>query len=151
LGFCRFSLSAAPYLHGLGVRWTGGESRHGRTPTVTGNWAGRERRQLCTADFVPAVFGPSWHKHQNSSGARGRTSGIARIQTLAGFFDVEGGRSERPAPAATTGLRGVPLAILLIAIGVLAAAPGLFYYFVVRGGGRSTSTEGSSASNASSI
>src|SRR5262249_36933849 len=34
---------------------------------------------------------------------------------------------------------------------VLAAAPGLFYYFVVRGGGRSTSTEGSSASNASSI
>src|SRR5262249_49084126 len=80
-------------------------------------------------------------------------AGFPIVITLAWVFDVKAGRIERTAPAAAgTGLRGVRLALLLVGIGALSAAPGLFYYFVVRGGGRSLSTEGSnSASNASSI
>src|SRR5262249_11280722 len=54
--------------------------------------------------------------------------------------------------AAAIGPRGIRLGLLLVGIGVLSAAPGLFYYFVVRGGGRGFSAERSnSASNASSI
>jgi TolB-like protein/Tfp pilus assembly protein PilF len=51
--------------------------------------------------------------------------------TLAWIFDVREGRIERTGPAAG-GLRGARLAALLAGIGVLAAAPGVFYYFVVR-------------------
>jgi len=65
---------------------------------------------------------------------------------------VKAGRIERTAPASPAGLRGIRLGLLLVGIGALSAAPGLLYYFVVRGGGRSSSTEVSnSASNASSI
>jgi TolB-like protein/tetratricopeptide (TPR) repeat protein len=80
-------------------------------------------------------------------------AGFPIVITLAWVFDVKAGRIERTAPApAATGLRGIRLGLLLVGIGVLSAAPGLFYYFVVRGGGRSLSTEVSnSASNASSI
>jgi serine/threonine-protein kinase len=77
-------------------------------------------------------------------------AGFPVVITLAWIFDVKGGRIERTAPAA--GLRGIPLAILLAAIGVLAAAPGLFYYFVLRGGARGLSAKPSGpADNAASI
>jgi serine/threonine protein kinase len=42
--------------------------------------------------------------------------------------------------------RGIPPTSLLVAIGVLAAAAGLFYHFVLRGNARSLSSEASSAS-----
>src|SRR5262244_2768339 len=42
--------------------------------------------------------------------------------------------------------RGIPPTVLLVAIGVLAAAAGLFYHFVLRGNARSLSSEASSAS-----
>src|SRR5215813_1256092 len=73
----------------------------------------------------------------------GLAAGFPIVITLAWVFDVRGGRIERTAPvSAGTGLRGVPLALLLIAIGVLAAAPGLFYYFVLRGHARGPTASG---------
>ncbi len=45
----------------------------------------------------------------------------------------EGGRIERAAPASVTGPRGVRPALLLVGVGVLAAAPGVIWYFFVRG------------------
>jgi TolB-like protein/Flp pilus assembly protein TadD len=100
----------------------------------------------------PIMHGAHWPEVVLSYVVAALAAGFPIVITLAWVFDVKAGRIERTAPAAATGLRGVPLALLLIAIGVVAAAPGLFYYFVVRGGARSFSTEGSnSASNASSI
>src|SRR5262249_23592368 len=60
-------------------------------------------------------------------------AGFPVIITLAWIFDIKGGHIERTAPAAAgTGLRGVRLALLLAGIGVLAAAPGLGWYFFFR-------------------
>jgi TolB-like protein/Tfp pilus assembly protein PilF len=98
----------------------------------------------------PIMHGAHWPEIVLSYVVAGLAAGFPIIITLAWVFDVKGGHIQRTAPAAAaTGLKGVPLALLLIAIGVLAAAPGLLYYFVLRGGVRSFSTEGSSASNAS--
>jgi TolB-like protein/Tfp pilus assembly protein PilF len=99
----------------------------------------------------PIMHGAHWPEIVLSYVVAALAAGFPIVIALAWVFDVRGARIERTAPAAAATLRGVPLALLLIAVGVLAAAPGLFYYFVVRGGGRSPSTEGSSASNASSI
>jgi len=101
----------------------------------------------------PIMHGAHWPEIVLSYVVAGLAAGFPIVITLAWIFDVKAGRIERTAPApAATGLRGIRLALLLVGIGVLSAAPGLFYYFVVRGGGRSLSTEGnSSASTASSI
>src|SRR5262249_51568146 len=56
-------------------------------------------------------------------------AGFPVVVTLAWVFDVKAGRIER-APAAPRGPRGARLALLLVGIGVLAAAPGLVWYFV---------------------
>jgi len=69
-------------------------------------------------------------------------AGFPIVVTVAWIFDVKAGRIER-APAAR--LRGVPLAAVLIAIGVVAAAPGLFYFFVVRSPARTVSAPASIA------
>jgi serine/threonine-protein kinase len=100
----------------------------------------------------PVMHGLHWPETVLSYVVVALAAGFPITITLAWIFDVKAGRIERTAPAtAATGLMGIRLALLLIAIGVLAAAPGLLYYFVLRGGGRGFSTEGSSASNASSI
>jgi len=69
-------------------------------------------------------------------------AGFPVVVALAWIFDVSAGRIER-APAA--GLRGLPLAAVLIAIGAVAAAPGLFYFFVVRSPARTVSAPASIA------
>src|SRR5882762_3932076 len=69
-------------------------------------------------------------------------AGFPLVVALAWIFDVRAGRIER-APAAR--LRGVPLAAVLIAIGLVAAAPGLFYFFVVRSPARTVSAPASIA------
>lgn len=77
-------------------------------------------------------------------------AGFPGVIILAWVFDVKAGRIERTAPAA--GLRGVRLALLLLGISVIAAVPGILYYFVLRGVGRSISTEASNpASSVKSI
>jgi TolB-like protein/Tfp pilus assembly protein PilF len=63
--------------------------------------------------------------------------GFPLVVTLAWVFDVKaGGRVERTPPA--HGLRGAPLAAVLVGIGVLAAAPGMAWYFFLRPGMRAT-------------
>ena len=65
-------------------------------------------------------------------------AGFPIVVTLAWIFDVGSGGFERTAPAATAGgLRGPRLALVLVGIGLLAAAPGTIWYFVVRGIARS--------------
>ena len=58
--------------------------------------------------------------------------GFPVVVTLAWIFDVNEGRIERTAPAA--GPRGVRVALLLVAIGLAAAAPGTVWYFYARRG-----------------
>ncbi len=52
---------------------------------------------------------------------------------LAWAFDVNPGGIERAPPAAGATLRGPRLVLLLLGIGVLAAAPGVVFYFFMRG------------------
>src|SRR5215813_6423193 len=100
----------------------------------------------------PIMHGAHWPEIVLSYVVAGLAAGFPLVVGLAWVFDVNAGRIERTAPAAAAGLRGIRLALLLVGIGVLSAAPGLFYYFVVRGGGRGFSTErSSSGSNASLI
>ena len=56
--------------------------------------------------------------------------GFPVVVSLAWIFDVNAGRIERTQPAA--GLRGVRLAAILVGIGVLAALPGVAWYFFLR-------------------
>jgi adenylate cyclase len=88
----------------------------------------------------PIMHGAHWPDAVLSYVVAALAAGFPVVVTLAWIFDVKAGRIERTAPApAAIGLRGVPLAILLAAIGVLSAAPGLFYYFVLRGHSAKTS------------
>jgi serine/threonine-protein kinase len=98
----------------------------------------------------PVMHGLHWPETVLSYVVVALAAGFPVVITLAWIFDVKGGRIERTAPAA--GLRGIPLAILLAAIGVIAAAPGLFYYFLLRGGaGVLSAKTGGAADNAASI
>src|SRR2546428_1107998 len=57
---------------------------------------------------------------------------------LAWAFDVSSSGVERTAPAATAGeLKGARLALVLVGLGLVAAAPGIIYFFAIRGGGHS--------------
>src|SRR5436190_23552027 len=56
--------------------------------------------------------------------------GFPIVVALAWIYDLKAGHLERT-PAAT-GWKGARLGIALLALGVLAAAPGLVYWFVVR-------------------
>src|SRR5215510_12861040 len=98
----------------------------------------------------PVMHGLHWPETVLSYVVVALAAGFPIVITLAWIFDVKAGRIERSAPAAA-GPRGIRLGLVLVGIGLLAAVPGLLYYFVMRGGGHSFSTDGSSASNASSI
>ena len=56
--------------------------------------------------------------------------GFPVVVALAWAFDVNAGRIERTAPASSGGWRGVRLALLLLGIGVIAAGPGVAWYFL---------------------
>jgi len=98
----------------------------------------------------PVMHGLHWPETVLSYVVVALAAGFPITITLAWIFDVKAGRIERSAPA-IIGPRGIRLGLVLVGIGLLAAVPGLLYYFVMRGGGHSFSTDGSSASNASSI
>ena len=81
----------------------------------------------------PIMHGAHWPEIVLSYVVAALAAGFPIVITLAWAFDVKAGRIERTAPApASTGLRGVRLALLLVGIGLLAAAPGLVYYFFLR-------------------
>jgi serine/threonine-protein kinase len=70
-------------------------------------------------------------------------AGFPVVISLAWVFDRKGGHIERTAPAAAgTGLRGVRLALSLVGIGALAAAPGLGWYFLFRSDTRIVARKG---------
>jgi TolB-like protein/cytochrome c-type biogenesis protein CcmH/NrfG len=76
------------------------------------------------------MHGAHWPEIVLSYVVAGLAAGFPIVITLAWVFDVKGGRIERTAPAA--GPRGIQLGLLLVGIGVLAAAPGLGWYFFLR-------------------
>jgi TolB-like protein/Tfp pilus assembly protein PilF len=79
----------------------------------------------------PVMHGLHWPDVVLSYIVAALAAGFPLVVLLAWIFDVNAGRIERTAPS-QGGLRGLPLAALLLGIGVLAAAPGVVYYFVVR-------------------
>jgi adenylate cyclase len=86
----------------------------------------------------PVMHGFHWPEAVLSYVVAALAAGFPVVVGLAWIFDVSGGRIERTVPAASgSRLRGVRLALVLVAIGALAAAPGVLWYFVFRGGARS--------------
>jgi serine/threonine-protein kinase len=80
----------------------------------------------------PIMHGAHWPEIVLSYVVAGLAAGFPIVITLAWVFDVRGGRIERTVPASAGGLRGIRLALLLMGIGTLAAAPGLGWYFFFR-------------------
>ena len=83
----------------------------------------------------PIMHGLHWPDPVLSYVVAALALGFPLVVTLAWIFDVNEGRVERTAPA--EGVRGARLALLLIVIGLLAAAPGALWYFYLRGSHRS--------------
>jgi TolB-like protein/tetratricopeptide (TPR) repeat protein len=83
----------------------------------------------------PVMHGLHWSEAVLSYAVVALAIGFPVVVGLAWIFDVGSAGIERTAPAAR--LRGPRLALVLVGIGVLAAAPGTIWYFVVRGIARS--------------
>jgi serine/threonine-protein kinase len=85
----------------------------------------------------PLMHGFHWPEAVLSYVVVALAAGFPIVVGLAWIFDVNAGRIERTPPAGhASGLRGAPLAVVLAGIGVLAATPGLVWYFLLRGGSR---------------
>src|SRR5437016_5765515 len=84
----------------------------------------------------PVMHGLHWPEAVLSYAVVTLALGFPFVVTLAWIFDVKAGGIQRTAPAATARWRPIPMALVLAGIGVLAAAPGVIYYFVVRGPGQ---------------
>ena len=83
----------------------------------------------------PVMHGLHWPDSVLSYVVVALALGFPLVVTLAWIFDVKQGRIERTAPepaGSQQGTRGVRVALLLVGIGVLAATPGLVWYFVLR-------------------
>jgi serine/threonine-protein kinase len=118
----------------------------GLTPKAAGWFAELKRRRVFRAlvgygiaafavlqVIEPIMHGAHWPEVVLSYVVAGLAAGFPIVITLAWVFDIKGGHIERTGPApAATGLRGIRLALLLVGIGVLAAAPGLVWYFFFR-------------------
>ena len=83
----------------------------------------------------PVMHGLHWPDSVLSYVVVGLAIGFPVVVGLTWIFDIGPGGVER-APAASGGLRGARLLLLLAGVSMLAAAPGLLYYFVVRSDAR---------------
>jgi adenylate cyclase len=81
--------------------------------------------------FEPVMHGLHWPEASLSYMVVALAVGFPIVVSLAWIFDVSAGRIERTAPGP---LKGTHVALVLVGIGVLAAAPGMIWYFVLRGG-----------------
>ena len=81
----------------------------------------------------PVMHGLHWPDEVLSYVVVALAVGFPVVVSLAWIFDVKAGRIERTGPASSTaGLRGPGLALLLVGIGLLAATPGVLWYFLLR-------------------
>jgi len=81
----------------------------------------------------PVMHGLHWPDATLSYVVVALAIGFPIVVSLAWIFDVSAGGIERTPPAPTTGgLKGTRLALVLVAIGLLAATPGTIWYFAVR-------------------
>jgi len=78
----------------------------------------------------PVMHGLHWPDAVLSYVVIALALGFPVVVALAWIFDVSGAGIERTVPVASGSLRGARLALLLVGIGVLAAAPGTVWYFV---------------------
>ena len=82
----------------------------------------------------PIMHGLHWSESVLTSVVVALAVGFPIVVGLAWIFDVNAGRIERTAPVSPErGARGPLLAALLVGLGLLAAAPGLGWYFFWRG------------------
>ena len=96
----------------------------------------------------PIMHGLHWRDEVLSYVVVGLAIGFPLVVSLAWIFDLNAGRIERTPPAAQPALRGPRLAILLVVIGAMSAAPGLIVYFWLLGGaGRAPEHRGPAASS----
>src|SRR2546422_10013806 len=79
----------------------------------------------------PVMHGLRWPEVTLSYVVVALAIGFPIVVTLAWIFDVNAGRLERT-PASGSELKGARVALVLVAIGVLAAAPGIIWYFILR-------------------
>ena len=79
----------------------------------------------------PIMHGLHWPDAVLSYVVAALALGFPLVVTLAWIFDVNEGRIERTAPVA--GVRGARLALVLVLVATLAAAPGALWYFYLRG------------------
>jgi len=79
----------------------------------------------------PVVHGMHWPDAVVSYVVVALAVGFPIVVTLAWIFDVGAAGIERTPPSAS--VRGPRLTLVLVGIGLLAAAPGLIWYFAVRG------------------
>jgi TolB-like protein/Flp pilus assembly protein TadD len=79
----------------------------------------------------PLMHGLHWPDAVLTYVVAGLAVGFPIVVSLAWIFDVGVAGIERTPPS--TSVRGGRLALLLVALGALAAAPGLVWYFVIRG------------------
>jgi serine/threonine-protein kinase len=78
----------------------------------------------------PVMHGLHWPDAVLSYTVAALALGFPVVVGLAWIFDVKEGRIERTAPH--EGWKGARLAALLVSVGVLAAAPGVVYFFFLR-------------------
>jgi serine/threonine-protein kinase len=84
----------------------------------------------------PVLHGMHWPDSLLTWVVMALAAGLPVVLCLAWIFDVNHGRIERTSAPARE-LRGARLMLLLLGISVLAAAPGVVWYFAWRSGGRS--------------
>ncbi len=100
----------------------------------------------------PLMHGAHWPEIVLSYVIAALAAGFPIIIALAWSFDVRAGRIERtPSPGGAMAPGGFQLALMLLGVGVLAAVPGVLYYFILRGGARISTQDSNSVSSAKSI
>src|SRR5438105_5070599 len=96
----------------------------------------------------PVMHGLHWPEAVLAYVVVALAAGFPVVVSLAWIFDVNAGRIERTGPA-EGGLSGARPALLLVGIGLIAAAPGTVWYFAVRGIGKPASAPVATESAAS--
>jgi len=90
----------------------------------------------------PVIHGLHWPDSVLSYVVVGLAVGFPIVVSLAWIFDVNASLERTEPSPSPGGLRGLRLALVLVGIGVLAAAPGTVWYFLIRGIARPTTGSG---------